>query len=235
MTLYSQKEDNDSETAETASPSSTNHHQDRLLSLLSYLGKLHADQNLPPCGLEATEKERDLVLTVLQEVLENNYDNHVLYSSSNTNQQPLNGKDLIGDWNLLYTSSKTMIINKSLSGLGRSTSDKARLSSIVQKLSGNPKFMGSVELVEHFSGVDGTNDAASFDVKVTGEWFILDNGAATLEIQPNRIDYVATTANAEDWASLGPIKRLDVVYLSESVMISRGSANPQSIFIWQRI
>lgn len=85
-----------------------------------------------PCGLDANEKEQDLVASVIAEVEQDQDHNLVV-------QQ--NGKitfdNLKGDWKLLYTSSRAMTINKSLSGLGRSSSEYSQLVSLVQKLGGN--------------------------------------------------------------------------------------------------
>jgi hypothetical protein len=49
----------------------------------------------------------------------------------------IESKELLGDWNLLYTSSRTMIINKSLSGLGRSVSSLANFAGLRQTLTGS--------------------------------------------------------------------------------------------------
>ena len=45
----------------------------------------------------------------------------------------------------------------------------------------------------------------------------------------------ATANSANDWSSLGPIKLLDLLYLSQDMMISRVNVNPESLFVWQRI
>lgn len=104
--------------------------QDRLLSLLGFIQ--NRDVGRLPCGLDAMEKEQELVAKVIEEVEQDV--THNLIAIQNGKIEP---NDLFGDWTLLYTSSRTMIINKSLSGLGRSESDKAKLVSLVQKLEGS--------------------------------------------------------------------------------------------------
>jgi len=107
--------------------------QDRLLSLLKYLEKVQKedDRNLS-FGLDANDKERALVASVISEVEQDTAQNLVA-----TKNGKITFNDVCGDWKLLYTSSRTMIINKSLSGLGRSESELARAMSLVQKLGGN--------------------------------------------------------------------------------------------------
>jgi hypothetical protein len=87
------------------------------------------------------------------------------------NNGKINAAMVIGEWELLYTSSgTTMITNKSLSGLGRSTSDMAQFSGLVQKLAGT-KFLGMYESIETF----GDAVESSFDVTITSEWMLRDD------------------------------------------------------------
>jgi hypothetical protein len=87
-----------------------------------------------PCGLACTDKERQHVSNMVNDLLLLQNDNN---DSSNNMANNVKVNDVLGEWNLLYTSSRTMIINKSLSGLGRSESDKAKVKCIRQKLSGS--------------------------------------------------------------------------------------------------
>jgi hypothetical protein len=103
--------------------------QDRLRSLLSYI-----DNNDPmkvSCGLDASDKERQVVASVIQQV-----EDDAAHNWATIPKGKITFADLAGEWKLLYTSSRTMCINKSLSGLGRSSSDMAQFSSLVQKLGG---------------------------------------------------------------------------------------------------
>ena len=110
--------------------SSSSKSQEDLLSDITLL-----NEQLPrrlPCGLECTDKERARVAQRIEVLLE---------SPENVVAQKrgqVDDKDLVGhDWNLLYTSSRTMQINKSLSGLGRSESEMANVAEIRMKLSGS--------------------------------------------------------------------------------------------------
>jgi hypothetical protein len=115
---------------DSADNSGEQREQNRLLSLLGFIQ--NREERRVPCGFDAMEKEQELVAQVIAQVEQDA--THNLVSIQNGK---IEAKDLFGDWNLLYTSSRTMILNQSLSGLGRSSSDKAGFASLVQKLSGN--------------------------------------------------------------------------------------------------
>jgi hypothetical protein len=100
--------------------------------LLACLAKLNTDELRIPCGLECTDNERDQIAKLIAD-LEQDPRNLVL----SRNRGTIEAKELLGEWELLYTSSRTMAINKSLSGLGRSTSDLARFSGLRQELTGS--------------------------------------------------------------------------------------------------
>jgi hypothetical protein len=98
--------------------------------LLSFLSDIHSDKNRLPCGLDFTDKER-AVITRIVSGLEGELN---LVKSKNGK---IDVSDLIGEWDLLYTNSHAMIINKSLSGLGRSSSSMANFGSLTQKFTGS--------------------------------------------------------------------------------------------------
>lgn len=209
-------------------PAKPQSNEERLYSLLSYLDTYNGDRL--PCGLDCTEKEQKVVAAVLAD-LEKDDASNLLPSKK--------GKivfdDLYGDWDLLYTSSRTMLINKSLSGLGRSSSTMANFSGLIQKFGGN-KFLGKIEFIET---IGAGEDAVP--VSVVGEWLLspetdIFTGAPTtsIDVDPSTITYGPSENAANDWSSLGPIKRLDIVYFSDELMVSRGNANPESLFVWKR-
>jgi hypothetical protein len=83
---------------------------------------------------------------------------------------------------------------------------------------------------------------SSFDVTITGEWLLKSDrnpftGAPTtaIAVDPEKIMYGSTTGNAQEWASLGPIMLVDILYLTNELQITRGNANSKSIFVWRRI
>jgi hypothetical protein len=104
--------------------------EDRLLSLLEFIQ--NREEGRLFCGLDATEKEQVLVASVIGQVEQDANLNKVVLQNGKIAFQ-----ELVGDWKLLYTSSRAMIINKSLSGLGRSASEYSQFISLVQKLGGN--------------------------------------------------------------------------------------------------
>jgi hypothetical protein len=77
---------------------------------------------------------------------------------------------------------------------------------------------------------------------VTGEWYFEEKGhavigipAPSLRMELKKVIYGPTTNGADQWSSLGPIKLNDFLYLDEDLMILRGNANPNTLFIYQRV
>lgn len=187
-----------------------------------------------PCGLDGTNKSDMEVILKLVETLEQDEMSNFLLQTFNGK---ITGTQVLGEWQLLYTSSRTMRINKSLSGLGRSSSDSANFSALQLSLSGS-EFLGVMEFIELIGGSDSV-----LEVKINGEWMLQPErnpftGAPTtaLRLDPEKIAYGGVNkADAKDWNSLGPIKLLDILYLDEDLLITRGNVNTESIFIFERI
>lgn len=98
------------------------------------------------------------------------------------------------------------------------------------------RFLGAVEYLERF----GTGPE-SFTVTVTGEWLLEDfrnqfTGApvTAVRVDPEKVAYGPMTNPGDSWASLGPIKLLDVLYLTDDLKIYRGNVNTESIFVFRR-
>ena len=104
--------------------------EDRLLSLLEFIQCREPGREA--CGLDSNEKEQVLVSQVVGEVEADTEQNLVTKQNGK-----ITFEQLKGDWQLMFTNSRTVIINKSLSGLGRSESEKAKFLSLVQKLGGS--------------------------------------------------------------------------------------------------
>jgi hypothetical protein len=99
------------------------------------------------------------------------------------------------------------------------------------------RYLGFVEYIEQ---IGSRPDA--FDVVISGEWAmepVTDpfTGAANTAIRLDleKVVYGPSTNQAETWASLGPIKLLDIIYLTKDLQICRGNVNTDSIFVFQRI
>jgi hypothetical protein len=93
-----------------------------------------------------------------------------------------------------------------------------------------------VEYIETFTGPEG-----SFVVTITGEWMLKDDsnpftGESTtvIRVEPEKVAYGPVTNDADTWTSLGPIKALDIIYLTADLQIVRGNANTESIFVLKR-
>jgi len=217
--------------------------QGELLSFLTDI--IPSGPNKLPCGIDCTDKEREIIAKMVSD-LEGVSNNLVL-----KNNGKIAATDLIGDWDLLYTNSKAMIINKSLSGLVGSPSQQAEFSGVRQRLTGS-KFLGFVEYIETFNA--GTEE--SFDVKITGEWELKEDRnprtgqpATAIKMDPDKIEYGSVYGMTEQapvtqlggglsqgasWQSLGPIKLLDIIYLTADLQIARGNSNIQAIFVWKK-
>jgi hypothetical protein len=106
------------------------------------------------------------------------------------------------------------------------------------------RFLGTAEFKELFysGAADRSESKSSFEVTVTGEWLLKGDrnpfsGAPTtaIVVEPIDIKYGSTIGKANDWASLGPIMLVDILYLTNDLQITRGNANTESIFVWRRL
>jgi hypothetical protein len=209
--------------------------EDDLMSVLSDLNINRNKEEHPlPCGFDCTDTERAGIGYLISE-LELEPTNVVKLRNGKITE-----KELMGEWELLYTSSRTMSINKGLSGLGRSTSDYSEYVGLRKKLAGS-KFLGTCEYIETF----GTGPE-SFDVVISGEWMLKGDTnpftsapTTALCVDHETVVYaigsMTSTNNAADWDSLGPMKRTDIIYMKDKLLITRGSSSTDSLFVFQRI
>lgn len=215
--------------------------EEELIALLTTINRENEESNKLPCGMECKDETREAVSDLIEQLV-----------SSNSNRiATLRAKDLLGKWELLYTSSKAMILNQNLSGLTASGPDQEiRFSGVRQTFTGS-KFLGFVEMVETFNRGDPDGE---FDVKITGEWELSNKaGALTLEISPEGIEYSSGgrasgmteaapvvqmgggMSQVSEWQSLGPIKLLEAVYSSPDLYIAQGQFESSGVFIWSRV
>jgi len=209
--------------------------------LLSYLTEVHIDSdddtnNKLSCGFDCTDEERIVIHDFITSLETNLSPSNLVTRTCTSKREKMNELQVMGEWDLLYTSSPAMIINRSLSGLGRTTSSKAQFQGFRKRLGGS-KYLGTAEYIETFGGKE-----ASFEVVVTGEWYFEEKGhavigipAPSLRMELKKVIYGPTTNGADQWSSLGPIKLNDFLYLDEDLMILRGNANPNTLFIYQRV
>lgn len=197
--------------------------------LLEYLETINSDPSRLPCGIEVTEAESQQAEQLIQQTVQSDASEHL---SRKANAQIV-AKDVIGAWELVYTSSRTFRINKSLSGLGRSSSDMANFSRLTMILSGS-KFLGYVEFDERIGD--------SVRVSIKGEFELQDERdpydntpTKAIRCDLESVSYGVTTNSADDWSSLGPVKLMDILYLDTSLLLCRGNVNPETLFVWQRV
>jgi hypothetical protein len=202
-------------------------------NLLQVLSDLDSKHELP-CGLGCTDKERVIVSNMIDDLCAD--PSNILVQKNGK----IDVKDVLGEWDLLYTSSRTMVINKSLSGMGRSSSDSAHMATLRKTFTGS-KYLGFVEYVETFASAAG-NDAASFDVTISGEWMLQPESnpftgepTTAIRVDPEIVKYGPTSNKADNWGSLGPIKLLDILYMGTDLHITRNNVNPDTLFVFQRV
>lgn len=188
------------------------------------------DEDKLPCGLEATGREKDKILALVDE-LEMSPENFVRKRNGVIIQE-----DLAGNWDLLYSSSSAMTFNKGLSGLGGSFPN-GKFGGLQQNLKSS-KYMMDIEYIEHINVKPST---ASFDVLVNGSWDLRSSislftgePSIVMTVLPDRVSYGPTSTRADHWKSLGPLNMLDLCYLDNNIRIMRGNTAVENIFIFQR-
>jgi hypothetical protein len=187
--------------------------------------------DLLPCGLEALDSEQKMILELVNN-LEKAPTNLVRIK-----QGAIEPKDLVGSWELLYSSSSAMKFNKGLSGLGGSFPN-GKFGGLKQTLQ-STNVLSDVEYIERIEVKSPAN--ASFDVKVTGSWDLRSSvslftgePSIVMTVEPDRVSYGPTSTRADHWKSLGPMNMLDITYLDSDLRIMRGNTAIESIFIFQR-
>ena len=198
--------------------------------LLSFLEIITEDDN-EPCGFAASESDQGQVLNIVK-VLEQQPTNMILEKDGN-----IELPDLVGNWELVYTSSSGMKFNNGLTGIGRSIPN-GRFGGVRQKLT-STKFLSDMIYTER---IEVTPSSASFDVTVNGSWDLrksisLFTGQPTviLNVEPNRVSYGPTSTRADHWKTLGPVNRLDLSYLDDDLRVMRGCTSSETLFVFQKI
>ena len=234
LTLYGMIDnlfEEDEEEAESEEPEVTDTAMELKQDLVSFLKEINEDEDVLPCGLESTTEEQREILDICNK-LESSSMNLV-----RAKQGAIEPSDLVGTWELLYTSSSAMKFNKGLSGLGGSFPN-GKFAGLTQELK-HSKFLSDVEYTER---IEVTPSTASFDVQVTGDWDLrssmsLFSGqpSIVLNVLPDRVNYGPTSTRADHWKSLGPMNSLDIAYLDDDLRIMRGNTSLDTVFILRRV
>lgn len=195
--------------------------------LLSYVYNMNSNKDVMPCGLESLDSEMQKVLELVA-TLESESSNIVVSSGGD-----ISPKDVVGDWELLYTTSATMKFNKGLSGL---VPPGGKFGGLRQKLTAT-KYLADVEYVEKIDA-----GPSSFEVTVTGDWELKNSASlftgtrsVALCVEPDKVAYGLTTTKGDHWKSLGPMNLLSFSYLDEDIRIMRGTTSIDNIFIFKRV
>lgn len=197
--------------------------------LLGFLNVIIEEDDLP-CGIECDEEDQEQVLNIVAAL-----------EAQPSNVLGVRGTDipmeeLAGTWELLYTSSQSFQFNKGISGFGR-TFPNGRFAGLKQKLQAS-KFRSDLEYIER---IEVNPSFASFDVQVTGNWYLVSGlsifsqkPSLVLNAVPEFVKYGPANEKADYWKTLNPMNMLDLTYLDEDLRVMRGASSPETIFILQR-
>jgi hypothetical protein len=199
------------------------------VELIDTLNDLN-DPDLLPCGLDSDEREQKEIISIINDL--EKQPTNIVRTRDEIDQQ-----DLIGTWELLYSSSSAFKFNKGLSGIGGSFPN-GKFGGLKQTFKFN-KFASDVEYVER---INVTPDTASFDVTVTGDWqlrrsisLFTGEPSIVLTIEPDMVKYGPTSTRGDHWKSLGPMNMLDISYLDNDLRIMRGNTSVDTVFIFRRV
>ena len=73
-------------------------------------------------------------------------------------------------------------------------------------------------------------------VYIPGGWCLEpEQNVTRLAMDPSLEVFVSSNHTAAHYVSLEHIRSLDILYLSDDVMVMRANDNVESLFVWQRI
>lgn len=206
--------------------------KDELLELIEDIDKLQKEQGLQMCGLDSNESEQERVIEVVSELEREPYNQVLKLTASGSGA--IEKQELVGTWDLLYSSSSTMKYNEGLSGLAGGLT---KFGGVQQELSFT-KYLQDVEYTEQVIGKLGGKE---LEVKITGDWDLrtevsLFTGKPSniLFVTPDKVTYGPRSDKADHWKSLGPMNLLVLSYLDEDLRVMRGNTSTDTLFIWRR-
>ncbi len=225
-------ESNDVETGDVGENVSERELKDELLELLGDIAKVSDEEGRLLCGLDSTELEQERVLEVVNELEREPYNRVV--SSGSSGGSGTSKEELVGLWDLIYSSSSTMKYNEGLSGLAGGLT---RFGGLQQSLSAT-KYLSDVKYTEQVINKIG---GKSFEVTITGDWdlrtevsLFTGKPSNVLSVTPDKVSYGPRSDKADHWKSLGPMNLLVLSYLDEDMRIMRGNTSTDTLFIWRR-
>jgi len=205
-----------------------------LLEYIEDISNLSAEEGLQLCGLDSSELEQERVLEVATELEREPY-NQVVAVSAATGDGAVRKEELVGTWELIYSSSSTMKYNEGLSGLAGGLT---KFGGLRQELSAT-KYLSDVEYVESVVGKFGGQEG---EVRITGDWdlrtevsLFTGRPCNVLSVVPDKVSYGPRNDKADHWKSLGPMNMLVLSYLDEDLRIMRGNTSTDTLFVWRRV
>jgi len=229
--LFEDIEDDDDDEKEEDTPQQDL--KEELLEFIEDIAQLSSEEGLQLCGLDCSELERERVLEVASELEREPY-NQVVAVSASTGDGAVKKEELVGTWDLIYSSSSTMKYNEGLSGLAGGLT---RFGGLQQKLTAT-KYLSDVEYTEKMVGKFGGQEA---EVRVTGDWdlrtevsLFTGKPSNVLSVVPDKVFYASRSDKADHWKSLGPMNLLVLSYLDGDLRIMRGNTSTDTLFIWRR-
>lgn len=207
--------------------------KEELLEFIEDIAQLSSEEGQQICGLDCSELERERVLEVSSELEREPY-NQVVAVSASTGVGAVKKEELVGTWDLIYSSSSTMKYNEGLTGLAGGLT---RFGGLQQKLTAT-KYLSDVEYTEKMVGKFGGQEA---EVRVTGDWdlrtevsLFTGKPSNVLSVVPDKVFYASRADKADHWKSLGPMNLLVLTYLDEDLRIMRGNTSTDTLFILRR-
>mmetsp|Transcript_32377 Transcript_32377/g.65056 ORF Transcript_32377/g.65056 Transcript_32377/m.65056 type:complete len:661 (+) Transcript_32377:56-2038(+) len=206
--------------------------KEELLELLEDIAAISEEEGRQPCGLDCTELEQERVLEVVAELEREPYNQVRAIGEMGSNT--IDKQELVGLWDLIYSSSSTMKYNEGLSGLAGGLT---KFGGLQQRLSAT-KYLSDVEYIEQVIGKLGEQ---SYEVKITGDWdlrteisLFTGKPSNVLSVTPDKVSYGPRSDKADHWKSLGPMNLLVLAYLDDDLRIMRGSTSTDTLFIFRR-
>ena len=176
--------------------------------LVEYLESLNNQADTLPCGLECSDSDRAKAAALIAHLIDDDQQNMV-----HANNGRLDIKDVLGDWVLLYTNSRTFSIVKSLNELEHISLKGSKFGGLTMKLAED----NSVEYLER------VKDSPK-NMTVSGEFQLQDASNSCI------VEHLSDgTESTQDWSLI------DILFLDKSLQISRGNVNTNSVFVWKKL
>jgi len=142
---------------------------------------------------------------------------------------------LVGEWELVYTTSRSMKYNSGLTGLGN-TLPQAELLGVSQTIS-----LDNFDSYDVYTTEKLLTLGRNLDAVIDGTWELLSTYSImtgepvlTMNIEPIRIKYGTLSDSMETgWKGARVLNRCEVIYLDDEIRVMKGGSN-DCFFVWYR-